>query len=308
MKRIVNALALFTVFLLAAGICWSAMGDIWSVGPPGSEYRITADRNFICQPGSSTGYVQVLLGNLKVGDGAPGQALDGEDVFIEGIIEVDDMAYLDSGLLTATINATGAVTFDDSLAVSGNSTFSGLFTANNSAVFNNTVMMNDELELNYGGIIGSGCPFFFGDDDNAIITWDTTETRDSLKIGVGDSNYLILCQTADALSDIVGDVTAADPTLVIANGDTSCLAYLKHDQFLFSNGENINNSIDHVIDTSSADYGLKIHVSNTNPDGVIDAPAGCVMVYSSEGNQYFMVSAGSSSWWGITMTDGSSLP
>lgn len=44
----------------------------------------------------------VLVGNLTVGNGSPGQTLNGEDAYIEGLLEVDGAAYLDGGLTFGT--------------------------------------------------------------------------------------------------------------------------------------------------------------------------------------------------------------
>lgn len=39
----------------------------------------------------------IVAGNLYVGDGAPGQTVNGEDAYIEGLVEIDGVAYLDGG-------------------------------------------------------------------------------------------------------------------------------------------------------------------------------------------------------------------
>ncbi len=182
----------------------------------------------------------------------------------------------------------------------------GNFSVNGESGFNGIVKFYSSM------FIDAEEPFFFGasteDITKAAIIWDTTETRDSLKIGVGSSNYLIMCQTGDAISDVIGDVTATDPTFVVANNDISKKLFMKHDQIKFGNGEDINNSTDGVLDLSSAGKGARVVVAESNPNGVVDAPGGCVMIYSSGGSQYFMVNAGGTSWWGITMAEGSSLP
>lgn len=49
--------------------------------------------------------VNVLTGNLKVGNGTPGVTLGGEDAYVEGTFEVDGATTLD-GLLTGTAGAT----------------------------------------------------------------------------------------------------------------------------------------------------------------------------------------------------------
>jgi hypothetical protein len=48
--------------------------------------------------------VNILTGNLKVGDGSPGQTINGEDVYINGLLEVDGVIYSDGGILLGTTN------------------------------------------------------------------------------------------------------------------------------------------------------------------------------------------------------------
>lgn len=45
--------------------------------------------------GAATGSFEVRTGNLQVGNGTPGQTHDGEDLYVEGIIEVDGAATFD---------------------------------------------------------------------------------------------------------------------------------------------------------------------------------------------------------------------
>lgn len=46
--------------------------------------------------------LNVLVGNLKVGNGTPGQTINGEDAYVEGLAEVDGVAYLDGGAATGS--------------------------------------------------------------------------------------------------------------------------------------------------------------------------------------------------------------
>jgi len=58
--------------------------------------------------------VAILTGNLKVGGGSPGQAQDGQDSYVTGMLEVDGMIYADGGV-------TGNVTGTASVAATGDS-------------------------------------------------------------------------------------------------------------------------------------------------------------------------------------------
>jgi hypothetical protein len=46
---------------------------------------------------SADSRLNVLVGNLTVGDGSPGQTINGEDAYIEGLLEVDGRIHLDGG-------------------------------------------------------------------------------------------------------------------------------------------------------------------------------------------------------------------
>ena len=49
----------------------------------------TADDNIRMTSGAATGLWNILTGNLKVGNGTPGNTLDGEDLYVEGGVEAD---------------------------------------------------------------------------------------------------------------------------------------------------------------------------------------------------------------------------
>lgn len=88
--------------------------------------------------GAATGRLDLLTGNLKVGNGTEDTTLNGEDAYIEGTLEVDGAANFDGsvdidGALTSatgsitvsdSLNATGAVDFDSTLNV--DSTIDGI--------------------------------------------------------------------------------------------------------------------------------------------------------------------------------------
>lgn len=61
-----------------------------------------SDDNIRLTSGAATGLWNVLLGNLKVGNGTPGVALDGEDAYVEGTLEVDGAAQFDGAVTLPT--------------------------------------------------------------------------------------------------------------------------------------------------------------------------------------------------------------
>jgi hypothetical protein len=58
---------------------------------------------------AAAGGLNILAGNIFVGNGAPTHTINGEDAYIEGVLEVDDTAWLDGG---ATVPSGSPITFD----------------------------------------------------------------------------------------------------------------------------------------------------------------------------------------------------
>jgi hypothetical protein len=60
-----------------------------------------ADSGNLTMTIGTTDSLQVLTGNLRVGNGTPGVTMDGEDAYVEGTLEVDGLATLASATITA---------------------------------------------------------------------------------------------------------------------------------------------------------------------------------------------------------------
>ena len=62
---------------------------------------------------TTTGYLVVATGNVKIGNGTPGETQDGEDLYVEGIAEVDGAAYFDGAVdMDSTLGVSGALTVE----------------------------------------------------------------------------------------------------------------------------------------------------------------------------------------------------
>ena len=73
----------------------------------------------------------------------------------------------------------------------------------------------------YGGVVKDDMNWAFGDDSNAAIQYDTTQTPDSWLFGVStDSNALIVCQKADMGYDFA-HALETDPTVFIQSANQS---------------------------------------------------------------------------------------
>lgn len=61
-----------------------------------------ADAGFLTITTVAGDGVNIVTGNFKVGNGAPTQTQDGEDAYVEGMLEVDGVIYADGGITGAT--------------------------------------------------------------------------------------------------------------------------------------------------------------------------------------------------------------
>jgi hypothetical protein len=122
---------------------------------------------------SGTALVNILTGNLKVGNGTPSVTLDGEDAYVEGTLEIDGTSRFDntvtvqSGGLTITSGAlavnSDSITSDGTLAILGATGASLSTTAGNisfQAAGSGTIA---NIQIGAGGA-GSATPDFLGLD------------------------------------------------------------------------------------------------------------------------------------------------
>ncbi len=93
--------------------------DDGTTDSPSLIFKDSDDETVTCvkkQGASGAGYLQcttaagdgfqILTGNLKVGNGTPGQTINGEDAYIEGLLEVDGVIYADGGVTGNAATAT----------------------------------------------------------------------------------------------------------------------------------------------------------------------------------------------------------
>lgn len=83
-----------------------------------------ADSGYISLTTEAADGFQVVAGSVKIGDGSPGQTINGEDLYVNGLMEVDGAAYLDGNAAVAgTLSVAGAASFTSTVALSENVTF-----------------------------------------------------------------------------------------------------------------------------------------------------------------------------------------
>jgi len=70
--------------------------------------------------GAAAGYLEINSGNLRVGNGTPGETHDGEDLYVEGISEFDGASYFDGVVdMDSTLGVADDVTLDAASGTAG---------------------------------------------------------------------------------------------------------------------------------------------------------------------------------------------
>lgn len=75
--------------------------------------RALVDDIVVMAIGTATGTLGVTTGSFRVGNGANGTTLNGEDAYIEGTLEVDGATKLDGGATITTLTGANAETLDN---------------------------------------------------------------------------------------------------------------------------------------------------------------------------------------------------
>ncbi len=192
------------------------------------------DAGFTTATTDATDGLNILVGNLKVGNGTPGNTLDGEDVYIEGGLEVDGATLLDGTLTaTSTVSLTGATVLGDGATV-----HSG-FVARQVASTTTTItasqcgdhFISDSADVmtlpEASTVLGCRLKFTCGTaDDFDINPNDGTDTISSISTTNGTTAVVTLAPSAgDAIrcTDIGGSITleaiGADLWAQVAGGN-----------------------------------------------------------------------------------------
>jgi len=184
--------------------------------------QTTTSGDITLTTGAATGLVNVLTGNLKVGNGTPSVALNGEDAYIEGTLEVDGASQFDGTVLgSSTITAGAAATYDPlvlSPVAKGTTSYTGTITSADLTTTNRTwtfpdatgtVALTSDIPAsdNYsswtlqaltsaGASIGS----------SAITSADTAAFKESSTIDLAWADDQI---TFDIVADSIGDTQLA---------------------------------------------------------------------------------------------------
>ena len=134
--------------------------------------------NLTVTPNAGTQSLNVLTGNLAVGNGSPGTAsMNGEDAYIEGELEVDGAVQLDGALTAAgTIAAAGNITIDDGVGDSPSITLqdatneTAVIVKGDSSFMTITTAAADGVNVLVGNLkVGNGTPDVAQNGEDAYV-------------------------------------------------------------------------------------------------------------------------------------------
>jgi len=192
----------------------------------------------------STGTVNVLTGNLAVGNGTPSTTQDGEDAYIEGMLDVDGNAgfegnvYLNVGVVTTTLTVGGATELNSTVTLQNDETIVN----STDGTIGVTVQSTGTLNVLTGNLaVGNGTPSTTQDGEDAYVEGmfevdggaafagnlyanaaivTTTLTLASATVWITDAGIIVPSATFVKL--LSGDtVTMTDTTTPISAGTTT---------------------------------------------------------------------------------------
>jgi len=120
----------------------------------------------------STGTLNVLTGNLAVGNGTPSTTQNGEDAYIEGMLDVDGNAgfegnvYLNAGVVTGTLTVGGATELNSTVTLQNDETIVN----STDGTIGVTVQSTGTLNVLTGNLaVGNGTPSTTQDGEDAYV-------------------------------------------------------------------------------------------------------------------------------------------
>jgi len=242
-------------------------------------YDETTDDLFKLTIASATGGLQLQVGNLFVGNGSPGQTIDGEDAYIEGLLEVDGVIYGDVGATIPVdqLLTLGIYTIEDdddgtnylaltAPAAEGLNLIAGNFVIGTAATAEKVTLdgLNTYLE---GELEVDGLAYF---DNDTMVNGDFevnghVDVEDTRAGGV--SNGPVIKKTFTAGETYTGGTTAglmvkaydADGTVVHSGGELAGLyVNLKQSVAMTDGGESAVASFHNYPGLVDPDFGLRI--------------------------------------------------
>ncbi len=173
----------------------------------------------------ATGGLNVLTGNIWIGNGAPTETIDGEDLYVEGLSEFDGAANFDGTAdFDGTVDMSSEVTTSGNFSSTGPALFTGTADFDGIVDFDGTVDMSSEVTTS-GNFSSTGEAFFDGladFDGNVDMSSEVTSSGNLSNTGsVFFSGTSLFSGTADFDSTADFDGTVDMSSEVTASGNFS---------------------------------------------------------------------------------------
>ena len=206
---------------------------------------------------AATGSFEVSTGNLKVGNGTPDVALNGEDAYVEGTFETDGNARFD-GAVTLGDSSTDLVTFNGNIATSTPFSFEGSTVDANylSFVITNPTAIRQITFPDATGtvLLGGADTIDFSDlSDNLTLDASTQISAGAFNLTTnltGTGDFVIQDNGSTVFSVLDSGTTQIDGPLV-ANGNTT-LGDFSTDTVTANATSTFNNDV--TIGSSNTDF------------------------------------------------------
>ena len=202
-----------------------------------------ADAGVLSLTTDATDGLNVLVGNLWVGNGAPGvAAMDGEDAYVEGQLEVDGTVQLDGAVtMASTLGVTGVITLENGLTID-NAVNNSLEWNENSEEIKWVFAPNDLGLVSTSGVVelslfddaadvilshsanGAADDFYInqtGAQDASLIISSTGTGADALQL-ITTAGGIDITATGAATEDI--DITAATSSINLSASEADAAA------------------------------------------------------------------------------------
>ena len=207
----------------------------WETAIAGTNLSIAVDaNNDMLLTTAATDFVQITTGNLKVGDGTPGQTLDGEDLYVNGLAEIDGVLYSDGGIsnagtLTMSANS-AAITHSGSTTLAISSTSGTVsvegttFTGNDASIAGDVTVVGADVVL-ISSTAGAGIT---GGDGTLTLKGLGSGTDETMTIDLNSSNLITIASGTSAtfaFTPAVGFTAATTHSAGIVIADSQTLTF-----------------------------------------------------------------------------------
>ena len=200
--------------------------------------------------------------NLKIGDGSPGQTHNGEDAYIEGLVEIDGILYADAGITTAAGSIASTTT---NAAAGSKDVFDWTATL---GIMDGTPDTVNVFDINPTNASHTGSSNVFRIFDVGNITGNANTAETVLWIGSGYDQDIDAVTSLDIAVDSNTLLTLADAAAAGSGGSLATLAQT----FAIMNGSDSSIGIDvnltgaNATGTDNKIYGADLGLTTADAD------------------------------------------